>query len=74
MNLTLILIAVPFILLVVGGGMYWAAVRSGRIRERLDNAEATIDAGKTRNTAEDQVRRLGPDAVHDELRRDWKRR
>jgi hypothetical protein len=54
--------------------MYWAAVRSGRIRERLDNAEATIDAGKTRNTAEDQVRRLGPDDVHDELRRDWKRR
>ena len=74
MNLTLILIAVPCILLVVGGGMYWAAVRSGRIRERLDNAEATIDAGKTRNTAEDQVRRLGPDDVHDELRRDWKRR
>lgn len=46
---------------------------AGRRAAEADGMRQQLDNVGKRNEIEDQVRRAGPDAVHDELRRDWRR-
>jgi len=55
------------------GLIVFMARRAGRKSAQYDAVVDALQAAKTRDQVDDQVRRLGPDAVHDELYKDWKR-
>jgi len=46
---------------------------AGKNAARVEGLENQLDNVKVRNDVENQVRRAGPDAVHDELRDKWTR-
>lgn len=47
--------------------------RAGKQSVQVDGLEDQLKNVGIRNEVENAVRRAGPDAVHDELQRDWRR-
>jgi hypothetical protein len=47
--------------------------RAGKRSAQVDGLERQLDNARIRDDVENEVRRAGPDAVHDELMRDWTR-
>jgi hypothetical protein len=53
--------------------LYLKARGDGRRAAERDGMAEQLDNVRIRNDVENDVRRAGPDAVHDELQRDWRR-
>lgn len=61
---------VIFFTLVAGIAKIYSA---GRKSAQADGMQQQLKNVRVRNEVENDVRRAGPDAVHDELHRDWQR-
>lgn len=61
---------VIFFTLVAGVVKIYSA---GRKSAQADGMKQQLENVQVRNEVENEVRRAGPDAVHDELRKDWSR-